>query len=198
MSRFRWALLLVFLLVAPALSIAPAAAQASRSAPVRIRLLNRMGNVTTLTIDENTEVLVFASWCPVSRRLNEILRDPKVRPYLRRKKLVYVFEYRELERSLAPRVRSGEITQAALDEYSRRLPPGPHLSDPDFLSRLAARDVYFADERHPIEYSGYPSAFSGPPNVFELDYRVWMSRDLGLPADLKDALFKAHPSGGGE
>ena len=142
-------------------------------------------------------MLVFASWCPVSRRLNEILRDPKVRPYLRTKKLVYVFEYRELERHAAPLVKRGEITQADLDEYVRRLPPGPHLSDPDFLSRLAARDVYFTDDRHPIEYSSFPSAFSGPPNVFELDYRVWMSSGLGLPADLKDALFKAHPQEGG-
>jgi hypothetical protein len=158
--------------------------------------VNRLGREVTLTIDENTEPLVLATWCGYSRQLNAMLKDAQARQHLRGKRLVYVFDYNELAHHLAPRVRSGEITQASVDDFLNRQPRGAVVSYPDFLTQVAADDVLFYDARHPLRLEGFPSAFSGTPNVFELDRDSWMEDRLGITPALQRALYKAHPLGG--
>jgi hypothetical protein len=174
---------------------APPAADSTSPPPPTIALLDRRGRPATLTIDETTEALVFATWCGVSARLNRALKDPRAAPHLDGKRLVYVFDYNELEHHLAPRVRRGEITQQKVDEYVAEFPRGPHLVHPEMLDALAAREVYYYDAGHPLAFGGFPSAFSAAPNKFELNYGVWMSRSLGIPAALKSALLDKRPSG---
>jgi hypothetical protein len=158
-----------------------------------LTLVDRHGAEVRLTIDENTEVLVLGTWCVYSRRLNDVLKDGLARRYLLGKRLVYIFDYNELVHRAAVRVTRGELSQEQLDAYVRSQPRGALLMDQEFLRRVAAQRVLYFDEKHPIQHDAVPSAFSGPPNRFELNHGTWLVRNLKMPLDVKEKLFKLHP-----
>ncbi|HKJ03913.1 MAG TPA: hypothetical protein VJ997_15710 [Longimicrobiales bacterium] len=181
-----------------AVILTPAAsAQARPRQSTTLKLVDSRGAEVRLTLDENTEVLVLGTWCPTSRRLDTMLKDGLARRYTRNKRLVYVFDYDELAHRAAPAVRSGKVSQATLDAYVRSQPPGALVVDRDFLSHVAARQVLFYDDKHPIEHEVVPVAFSDAPNRFHLNYGTWLVRNLGMPRDVKDKLFALHPAEGG-
>ena len=165
--------------------------------PVRLTVLTSLGTETTLTIDEDTEVLVVATWCPYTERLNSALKDMRSRPYLAGKRLVYLFAYDELDRKANEWVRGGKISQAEADAYVDSQPRGPRLIDRTFLARAATQRIYYFDAEHPVRTEGFPSAFSGPPNEFLTNYGVWMSDRLGMSRELKDTFWAAYPMEGG-
>ena len=169
----------------------------ARREPLRLTVLNRSGIPTTLTIDENTEVLVVATWCPYTRRLNNALKDVRSRKYLAGRRLVYLLGYDELDKRAAWWVRNGRISQADADALVGSQPHGARLVNPEFLTEAATRRIYFFDSDHPVRYEGYPAAFSGPPNEFLTSYGNWLTRRLGMPREVRDALWTTYPVEGG-
>jgi len=161
--------------------------------PTSLTLVDRHGAEVTLNIDENTEVLVLGTWCVYSRRLNDILSDRLAKRYTDSKRLVYVLDYNELAHRTAPRIRSGEVSQAQWDAYVKSQPRGALLVDQTFLRHTAAREVLYFDDEHPIEYDAVPTAFSAPPNRFDLNHGTWLVRNLGMSSTVKNKLFELHP-----
>ena len=146
--------------VAKVPTAAPApVATAELPEPVRLSVLTSLGTETIVTIDEDTEVLVVATWCPYTRQLNSALKDWRFRQYLRGKRLVYLFAYDELDkilRGLVDEERSvEELVNVGHDaalvariegmvyaaEYKRRqAPPGVRIS----------RRYFGRERRYPI------------------------------------------------
>lgn len=183
----------------PAASVTrpPATAQMLEPAkPVRLTVLTGLGAETTLTIDRNTEVLVVATWCPYTRRLDSALKDARTKRFLRGKRLVYLLAWNELDLKATAWVRDGRITRAQADELVASQSPGPRLVDRDFVRTAATSHLYYFDADHAVRFDGYPSAFSGPPNEFLKNYGVWFT-GLGVPRELKAALWAAYPVEGG-
>lgn len=166
--------------------------------PTRLTVLSSLGVETRLNIDEQTEVLVVATWCPYTRQTDAVLRDPRGRPYVRGKRLIYLLAWDELDRKANAWVRDGRMTRAQADELIARQPEGrPRLVDPEFVDGAATHRIYYYDSSHPVVTDGFPSAYSGPPNVFRLNYGVWFWRRLEMPRDVWRELFDAHAPGGG-
>ena len=178
----------------PTAAPAPVATAELRE-PVRLSVLTSLGTETIVTIDEDTEVLVVATWCPYTRQLNSALKDWRFRQYLRGKRLVYLFAYDELDKKAAEWVKEGRISQAEADAYVDSQPRGPRLVDRAFLVTAATHRIYFYDAEHPVRHDAFPAAFSGPPNEFLTNYGVWLSRRLGMPRELKETVLAAYPAG---
>lgn len=175
---------------------APASADGPRE-PTRLTVLSSLGVETPLIIDEGTEVLVVATWCPYTRQTDAVLRDPRARPYVRGKRLVYLLAWDELDRKANAWVRDGRMTRAQADALIASQPEGrPRLVEPDFVAGAATDRIYYYDSSHPVVAGGYPSAYSGPPNVFQLNYGLWFWRGLRMPLAIKRELFAAHAPGG--
>jgi hypothetical protein len=67
------------------------------------------------------------------------------------------------------------------------------LFDREFLEGVAAEQVYFYDDDHPLRHDYFPAAFSGVPNEFLMDRFDWLHERLGIPREQSRAIAAIYP-----
>jgi hypothetical protein len=117
--------------------------------PMTISATTPNGKPATLTNGGNVDFVIMGTWCPYSKQMKRFMNDPVVRPYIARRKLVFLFstnEWKDVEAELNDLVKAGKITKSEEKETLIRLKKesgSPHLFDPSFLDDLPG-DAYIS------------------------------------------------------
>jgi len=150
------------------------------------------GHTIVLQLDNKTDAIYMATWCPHSKALKQILKDPSMQPYLTNRKLTFLFgkeEWKQVESELKDMAKEGELplsqVQARLSQLMRRS-GSEYVFDPKFFTDLPGTAYYTAI---PVEVKAYPTVRVGDsyPGT-----ATWLLDRLGVPATLVKSLYEQY------
>lgn len=133
---------------------------------------------------ETGDTIYMATWCPHSKELKQFLNDDRIRDYVAKRKIQFVFrdnEWLDVEGDLQQMAKAGRITKEEIPGILSRLKAKEHGSnvfDPSFFDGLPGPHHC---QKLPSQVNSFPKVKSDGKWVETGD---WITSTLGVPADL--------------
>jgi hypothetical protein len=143
------------------------------------------GRSVQVTPDQETDVIFMATWCPVSKRLKDILNDPRTRPYVAKRKLIFLFEHSEwptMEAKVMKTAKQNNYSQedVAIEIAEMKQKSGSsRVYDPSFLDNLPGQ-IYFCPV--PDEVDGFPDVLT--VHGYTGTGLSWLVEERSMPEEL--------------
>ncbi|MEE8574266.1 MAG: hypothetical protein V3T30_02540 [Thermodesulfobacteriota bacterium] len=177
--------LFILLLLSPSISNA-----------TELALIDEYDNKVNVNIDDKTDIVAVASWCPYSKELVGFLKDYRTSKYLSGRTILFVLdnEWPRVQKKLNEAVGNGELTRAQAAQVladMKEESSGKPVTDVSFLYSLPG-DYYFIPAGSNISHDGYPSFYSRASNRFDQNRGEWAVRRLKMPAKLASEIMEKH------
>ena len=131
-------------------------------------LPNGLGEPVLLRPGAATDIILSATWCPTCLRMDQVLRDPALAPYLRGRNLVFLF-VNEHQMGEPPEGPEAVEHQGGLS---------PYLLHPERIRSLPGAAYLWTDP--PAEDMRFPTLLTANGSMSELD---WLMKGLGVPRE---------------
>jgi hypothetical protein len=131
-------------------------------------LANGLGEAVLLRPGAATDIILSATWCPVCRQMDQVLRDPALAPYLRGRNLVFLFVN---EHHMGEPPEGSEAVEHQGDL-------SPYLLHPDRIRSLPGAAYLWTDP--PAEPMQFPTLLTANGSMSELH---WLINGLGVPQE---------------
>jgi hypothetical protein len=159
-----------------------AVSTAGVSVPVKLALLNDDGAAVQVDV-ANSTVVYLGSWCPYSHQLISTLNDNRVKPFLKDKTLVFLFDRNEWPVVRRKLIEAG-LSEAAADakiEQKKESKGDTPLADMTFLDSLPGQH-YYAPDGSKLRGEAVPGVFDVMTGVCSLKPLEFFP-DHGIPMD---------------
>lgn len=142
------------------------------------------GRSVQVAPDKTTDLIYMGTWCPYSKQLKNMLNDPRTRPYLANRKLIFLFDHNEWPTVVSKVIKGAKGGNYSEDDVATELAQlmkksgSPRVFDPTFLGNLPGQ-FYFCLQ--PDEVEGFPTILSlnGYSNTLE-----WLVNERNMPEEL--------------
>jgi hypothetical protein len=146
----------------------------------QMTVVDSEGKTQIITIDENTDLIYMATWCPVSDSFKSFLKDESIRSYMTKRKVIFIFsdEMPSIQKKLKEAGLSDEAVSANINAIKSKS-GWKKVYDPDFFKDLPG--TYYFIQIYPTEVKAFPSIWSVGENP---DYIKWTYSTLGVPENV--------------
>lgn len=171
MSRINTACLIVFLLI-NGCDNSENSATSRLYSTVIFRVHDANQNLQLLTYSYGTIYCTVATWCPFSKKLVQLLKDPKYKSVMRNYKFVFLIHHTEYSDMIDQLEADKNLTSDEKREYKSRLDElfkYQDVFDPNMLTDLPGEYYFIKTVDFNKKWDGYPCAYNTQRDVFNAD-----------------------------